>query len=184
MKYYNRRMFGLVLLFNTLLAGCTGLPDGIQPVSDFKLDRYLGTWYEIARLNHRFEAGLHQVTATYEVNEDGSVSVFNKGYSDKDQQLKEAMGKAKFVGQTDTGHLKVSFFGPFYGSYVIYELDPEYQFAFVTSYNKESLWFLSRTPTVDAALFEKFTSQATQLGFDLDELIKVRQIEPSNLTGS
>lgn len=102
-----------------LLAGCTGLPEGIEPVTGFDKDRYLGTWYEIARLDHSFEEGLSKVTAEYTLNDDGSIKVINRGYNAEESEWQEAEGRAKFVGDSDVGHLKVSFFGPFYGSYVV-----------------------------------------------------------------
>ncbi|MEW8026267.1 MAG: lipocalin family protein, partial [Candidatus Thiodiazotropha sp.] len=106
-----------------VLTGCTQLPRGIQPISGFEIDRYLGTWYEIARLDHRFEKGLNNVTANYALRKDGGIDVINRGYSTKNKQWKEAQGKAFFVDEVSKGHLKVSFFGPFYSSYVIFELD-------------------------------------------------------------
>lgn len=93
------------------LSGCLGMPKGVEPVSGFELNRYLGKWYEVARLNHSFEEGLSQVSAEYSVNEDGSVKVINRGYSKEDQEWNEAEGKAKFIDAEDQGYLKVSFLG-------------------------------------------------------------------------
>jgi apolipoprotein D and lipocalin family protein len=115
-----------------LLVGCIGIPDGVTPVENFQLERYLGKWYEIARLDHSFERGLSHVTAEYSMNPDGSVRVINRGYSVKDNKWKQAEGKARFVKKSDQGFLKVSFFGPFYGSYVILELEPR-PFLFVVA---------------------------------------------------
>jgi apolipoprotein D and lipocalin family protein len=152
------------------------LPDGVDPVEGFDLDRYLGKWYEIARLNHSFERGLTRVTAEYSLAEDGGVEVLNRGYSAADQQWKEAKGKAYFVGDSDKAHLKVSFFGPFYGSYVVFGLDrDEYQYAFVAGYDKSYLWLLSRSPEVSEALIERFVESARALGFATDNLIYVDQ---------
>ena len=168
--------FGIVLLA-LFLASCTGVPEGITPVTGFELPRYLGTWHEIARLDHSFERGMSRVTAYYDMNEDGSVKVTNRGYLDDKQEWKEAIGKAKFVGDENIGHLKVSFFGPFYGGYVIYELDHEnYSYAFVTSYNRDYLWLLARDPLVSDELKDQFAQQAKQLGFDTDALIWVEQV--------
>ena len=158
------------------LVACTGLPQGVQPVDGFDLDRYLGKWYEIARLDHGFERGLTRVTAEYSLAEDGGVEVLNRGYSAADQQWKEAKGKAYFVGDSDKGHLKVSFFGPFYGSYVIFGLDQVgYQYAFVAGYDKSYLWLLSRTPEVNEELIERFVDRSKALGFAADNLIYVEQ---------
>jgi apolipoprotein D and lipocalin family protein len=158
-----------------ILTACTGLPKGVQPIDDFELDRYLGTWYEIARLDHRFERGLSRVTANYSLRDDGGVTVLNRGFAEASGEFKEASGKARFVSSATTGHLKVSFFGPFYGSYVIFYLDPDYRYAFVSGYNKRNLWLLSRTPVVDDAVVTQFRSESERLGFDVSELIMVDQ---------
>jgi apolipoprotein D and lipocalin family protein len=158
------------------LVGCTGLPQGVKPVEGFELSRYLGKWYEIARLDHGFERGLTRVTAKYSLREDGGVEVLNRGYSPADEQWKEATGKAYFVGDSDEGYLKVSFFGPFYGSYVVFGLDKDrYQYAFVAGYDKSYLWLLSRTPEVNEALIERFVERAKALGFATENLIYVEQ---------
>lgn len=159
-----------------LLSACTGLPKGVEPVADFDGERYLGQWYEIARLNHRFERGLSNVTATYSKRDDGGLVVKNRGYSIKKGEWKDAEGKAYFVDDENVGHLKVSFFGPFYASYAIFELDKEdYQYAYVSGNSTSNLWYLSRTPAVSDAALERFKSRATELGFDLSELIIVDQ---------
>jgi len=158
------------------LTGCTGLPKGIEPVTGFEPERYLGTWYEIARLDHRFERGLSNVTAEYSLNDDGSIAVINRGYNESDEEWQEVEGRAKFVGDRNVGHLKVSFFGPFYASYVIFELDTEdYSEAYVTGADRGTLWYLSRTPTVSEEAMAKFRAQAEAQGFDLDELTVVEQ---------
>lgn len=124
------RYFGfLIPLF---LSGCLGMPESVRPVSGFDVNRYLGKWYEIARLDHSFERGLVRVTADYSLRSDGGISVLNRGYLLADKEWKEAKGKAYLVESEDQGYLKVSFFGPFYGSYVVFELDKEgYKYAFV-----------------------------------------------------
>lgn len=103
----------LPILAALLLMGCVGVPKGVQPVENFSVNRYLGQWYEIARLDHSFEKGLSRVTANYSLREDGGVKVLNRGCSEKNHEWKEAEGKAFFVGKPDVGYLKVSFFGPF-----------------------------------------------------------------------
>ncbi len=155
-------------------SGCTGLPEDVQPVHGFDADKYLGKWYEIARLDHSFERGLDNVTAEYARRDDGGIKVLNRGYSAKNAEWKEAEGKAFFVGSDDRGHLKVSFFGPFYGSYVVFELDkPDYQYAFVAGPNKSYLWLLSRTRQVSDELLARFVKRSAELGFDTDDLIFV-----------
>jgi len=154
-----------------MLGGCLGIPEGVQPVHGFSVAGYLGTWYEIARLDHRFERGLSRVSAQYSMREDGAVRVVNRGYLAEKGIWKSVEGRARFVSSRETGYLKVSFFGPFYSSYVIFELDPMYQYAFVSGYNKDYLWLLARTPAVDQAVKEKFVARARELGFATENLI-------------
>ena len=165
----------LLLSALILLSGCTGLPEGIEPVTGFDKDRYLGTWYEIARLDHSFEEGLSKVTAEYTLNDDGSIKVINRGYNAEESEWQEAEGRAKFVGDSDVGHLKVSFFGPFYGSYVVFGLDEDYSTAYLTGYNRDYLWLMSRTPEVSDEVLEAFKARAEAEGFELGELIVVEQ---------
>lgn len=165
-----------LLCVSALLGGCLGMPDGVKPVSGFQLDRYLGKWYEIARLDHSFERGLEQVTAEYSLRENGSVKVVNRGYNTNKGEWDEAEGKAVFVGDDNTGYLKVSFFGPFYGSYVVFELDHQgYQYAFISGPDTSYLWLLARAPTVSDDVLDLFRTRAEALGFDLSELVLVNQ---------
>jgi len=158
-----------------LLGGCLGMPESIQPVQGFDLKRYMGKWYEIARLDHPFERGLDQVTAQYKLLSDGTVSVANRGYSSRDNEWQEATGKAKFVDSENEGYLQVSFFGPFYGSYVIFELDQtDYQYAFISGPDTDYLWLLSRTPEISEDIINKFVTVAEAKGFDTSELIFVK----------
>lgn len=159
-----------------VFSGCVSRPAGIEPVQGFELDRYLGKWYEIARLDHWFERGLARVTAEYSMREDGGVRVINRGYAEPDAAWDEAEGRAYFVAGPDQGFLKVSFFGPFFGAYVIFELDREhYQYAFVAGPDRDYLWLLARTPGVSADLRERFVRRSAALGFDTDALIFVAQ---------
>ncbi len=161
------------LLLGLMLSGCQSMPEGVEPVDNFDLDRYLGKWYEIARLDHRFERGLSEVTAEYSLRPDGQVKVLNSGYSASAGERKQAEGRAKFAGERDQGYLKVSFFGPFFGSYVVFELDPDYRYAFIAGNTTDYLWLLAREPVVDAAVRERFIQRAGELGFNVDELIWV-----------
>ncbi len=158
-----------------MLSSCVGMPDNIQPVKNFDASRYLGTWYEIARLNHSFEKDLQQVTAQYSLRKDGGISVLNKGFNSKEKEWKIAEGKAFFVQDITTGYLKVSFFGPFYSSYIIFELDENYQYAFVTGFDHKNLWLLSRTPQVSEELMQHFLEVAKSKGFSTRKLIYVDQ---------
>lgn len=172
----------LLTLCSFVLAGCHSIPAGVEPVADFNINRYLGKWYEIARLDHSFERGLEGVTAEYTLLEDGRVKVLNRGYSVEKQQWKEAVGKAYLAEDDTTGFLKVSFFGPFYSSYVIFGLDrEEYRYAYVSGPDTSYLWLLSRSPTVDNHVIQNFTSTARKLGFNTDELLYVKQNVPAPL---
>ena len=166
-----RRVLALAAFL--LLAGCTSAPEGVYPVDNFDLDRYLGKWYEIARLDHSFERGLSQVTAQYSLREDGGVAVLNTGYDANKGEWKSAKGKAFFVADPETGHLKVSFFGPFYGAYVIVELDPEYRYALVSGPNRGFLWILARAPELSQSELDRLIARATELDFPTDDLIFV-----------
>ena len=151
------------------------MPEGVTPVSNFELNRYLGRWYEVARLDHSFERNLEAVSAEYALRDDGGIKVINSGRIIDSGQIQQAEGRAYFVEDPSIGHLKVSFFGPFFGSYVIFELDQEdYQYAFVAGNTTDYLWLLSRSPKVSEELLGKFKSRAVELGFDLQELIMVK----------
>lgn len=154
-----------------LLSGCTGVPEGVEPVTGFDKSRYLGRWHEVARLDHSFERGLIDITAEYSLRDDGSIRVLNSGTDEINGERQVAEGRAKFVGPDDIAHLKVSFFGPFYGSYVVFELDPDYQYAFVAGFSTDYLWLLAREAEVDETVRERFVARARELGFPVDELI-------------
>ncbi len=162
----------ILTLLILLVSGCVGIPENVKPVENFELDRYLGRWYEIARLDHSFERGLSRVTAVYSMRDDGGVKVINRGYSETKNRWEEAEGKAYFVRGPDIGYLKVSFFGPFYGAYVIFELDHQnYQYSLVSGPDKSYLWILARSPNISEDIRERLIAKATALGFDTDNLI-------------
>jgi apolipoprotein D and lipocalin family protein len=164
----------IILLMICLLTGCVGIPENVKPVDNFKLEKYLGKWFEIARLDHSFEKSLSRVTAEYGLRSDGGVKVINRGYSAKDNKWKEAAGKAYFVKGPDQGFLKVSFFGPFYGSYVIFALDYEnYQYALVSGPDKSYLWLLARSPKMNEDIKNDLIAKAKMAGFDTGKLIFV-----------
>ena len=166
------------MIFSMLLCcvGCTQIPDKVKPVNNFDLDRYLGKWYEIARLDHSFERGLTKVTAEYSLNDNGSVSVINRGYSTQDKQWKSAKGIAYFIDSPTDGLLKVSFFRPFYGTYAIFELDhANYQYAVISGPSHSYLWILSRTPSLSYTIKKQLIQKAADAGFNTQELIFVAQ---------
>ena len=159
------------LLILTAMSACTGMPDGVEPVTGFDKSRYLGTWHEIARLDHSFERDLVDVKAEYSLRDDGAVRVINSGTDSETGERKVAEGHAKFVGDDGTAHLKVSFFGPFYGSYIVFELDPDYRYAFVAGYNTNYLWLLARETNISEDIRKRFTDRAGDLGFAVDDLV-------------
>jgi apolipoprotein D and lipocalin family protein len=164
----------ILMAFALLLTGCVGLPENVKPVDHFNSSKYFGKWYEIARLDHSFERGLSKVSATYSMRDDGGIRVINRGYDAQKQQWKEAEGKAYFVNGADQGYLKVSFFGPFYGSYIVFELDQEnYQHSLVSGPDKSYLWILSRTPQMNQETQNHLVEKAAALGFDTGKLIFV-----------
>ena len=162
-----------IVLF-LFLTGCVGIPENLKPVDDFRLEKYLGRWYEIARLDHSFERGLSRVTAEYSLRDGGGVRVLNRGYSAKEKTWKEVEGKAYFVQRPGQGYLKVSFLGPFYGSYIVFELDhQDYQYSLVSGPDKSYFWILARAPEIRADLRDGLIAKAAALGFDTSKLIFV-----------
>lgn len=145
-------------------------------IKDLDRERYLGTWYEIARFPHSFEKGLVGVTATYSMRSDGKIKVENAGFMNSlDGERKVALGKAKIAGKPTDGHLKVSFFLFFYADYFIMDLDPEYRWALIGSKSDKYLWILSRTPQLDDQTYNMILNKARGLGYDLKLLYKVPQ---------
>lgn len=147
-----------------LLSGCTSVPDKVEPVTPFELDKYLGEWHEVARLDHPFERGLTQVSAHYSMREDGGVKVVNRGFDAEKQAWKEAIGKAYFVGSEEVGRLKVSFFGPFYGGYNIAKLDDDYTMALVIGPNLSYAWLLARDSQPSQVQCEAYLAEADRIG--------------------
>jgi apolipoprotein D and lipocalin family protein len=175
------KIFSLMIF--VLLAACnTEMPQAAKEnvVQSVDANQYLGTWYEIARLDHSFERGLEQVTANYSLDKDGSIKVVNRGFNPETKEWKEAIGKALFVDAanadgTRTGRLKVSFFGPFYGAYNIIELDkPYYNYAMVSG-GQDYLGILSRTPQLTYPIKQELIARAKHLGYATEKLIYVKQ---------
>ena len=164
----------LSIVLVLFLMGCVGIPENVKPVDNFKLEKYLGRWYEIARLDHSFERGLTRITADYSLRDDGGVRVLNRGYSAEENSWKDAEGKAYFVKGSDQGYPKVSFFGPFYGSYIVFGLDHEnYQYSLVCGPDKSYLWILARGPKIKEGIKDILIEKAATLGFDTSKLIFV-----------
>lgn len=163
-----------------LLTACSVAPPaGVTPVTGFEVRRYMGDWYEIARLDHSFERDMEDVSARYTLNDDGSVSVLNRGYDTRRGKWRSAEGRARFIGDSSTGSLKVSFFGPFYGGYHIIALDREqYRWALVAGPNRDYLWILARERTLPEPVRQQLVQQAQAAGFPVQQLIWVRQERP------
>jgi apolipoprotein D and lipocalin family protein len=142
----------------------------LEVVSHVELEKYLGKWYEVAHLPFRFEDGCTDITATYGLNKDGTVSVLNECL--KDGTLKQSKGKAKIVDKTTKAKLKVTFFWPFYGDYWIINLGKDYDYSVVGTPNRKYLWILNRTQHMDDALYSQLIEFVKSKGFDVDKLIK------------
>jgi apolipoprotein D and lipocalin family protein len=175
------KLISSALLLTTVLLGCTGVPKGLKPVSEFDGQRYMGKWYEIARLDHSFERNLSNVSATYAIDSAGVISVINRGYNEKTGEWKQIEGRARFIGDNTVGSLKVSFFGPFYGGYHVIALDKEnYSYAMVAGPNLSYLWILSRSTSLDESILSNLTGKAAEWGFETSEPIAIRHDRDEN----
>ncbi|WP_271462985.1 MULTISPECIES: lipocalin family protein [unclassified Acidovorax] len=154
-------------------------PPGVRPVKGFNVDRYAGHWYEVARIDQRFERGLIRTSAHYSRRGDGSIRVVNRGYDPEQRRWHEVEGRARFLGDTDTGALKVSFFGPFYAGYFVEALDEDYRWAMVVGPRLDAFWILSRTPMLPGAVRERLLARARSLGVDVRRILWVAQADAS-----
>lgn len=170
MKITTFIMLGVIGFF---WAGCASIPKGAKAVTPFDKERYLGKWYEIARLDMRFERNLNNTTANYSVNSDGSIKVVNRGYNYKTNEWKQAEGKAKFAGDENTARLKVSFFGPFYSGYNVIALDKDYKYALVAGESLKYLWILARDTKIPDSVRQQYLKIAQDIGYNTSELIWV-----------
>jgi len=164
-----------VIFVALIVNSCVDVPEGIKPVKRFKINRYLGTWYEIARLDNVDEQGLKSVSAEYRRNQEGDVVFKNRGYLTKWTEWREKEGRLSLAGDPNLGHLKVSYFWPFYKTYVIFELDPDYEYAYVCGKDRSLLWLLSRSKFVKDDIIDDFIEKSQKLGFDTSKLILVDQ---------
>ncbi len=166
---------GLMLLVLLGLSACsTTPPEGVSPVTPFDLTRYEGKWYELARLDHSFERGVSDVSASYRAQPDGSVEVIKRGYDTQRSAWRQAVGRALFTGAPNTASLKVSFFGPFYGGYHVVALDQKnYGWAMVVGPDRDYLWILARDKQLPGEVRSELLRQAKELGFAVDNLIWV-----------
>ncbi len=161
---------GLFLLAAGLSGGCrSAASTAASPaVTPFELDRYLGRWYEIARLPHYFERDMTAVTADYSLRPDGKIRVVNSGVRDGNPHSATAV--AVPGGDPETGMLRVSFFRPFYADYRIIHLEPDYSAAIVTSGTTDYLWILARSPQISASQLNDYLNRIRNWGFDVEKL--------------
>ncbi|WP_460687698.1 lipocalin family protein [Niabella aquatica] len=152
------------------------IPTGIKAINHFKKERFAGKWYEIARLDYRFEKNMSHVTAAYTPNEDGTIKVTNTGYNYKTYKQEQSIGKAKFAGNEEVAMLKVSFFGPFYAGYNVIAIDDNYQYALICGRSRDYLWLLSREKTMPETVKNEYLAIAEKAGFDISELVWTRQL--------
>jgi apolipoprotein D and lipocalin family protein len=169
----------LSLLLTLAIVSVLGLAQTkpLQTVPKVDLDRYLGTWYEIATIPQRFQKGCTGVTATYSLRPDGKIDVFNQCHKDSlNGKHKQVHGRAWVVDKETNAKLKVQFFWPFSGAYWIIELDSNYQYAVVGHPNRNYLWILCRTPQMDEGLYGNLLKRLQEVhGYDLSMLKKTPQ---------
>lgn len=158
------------------LSSCSaGIPKGATAVQNFKAEKFLGKWYEIARFDSRFEKDLSQVTAEYSKKDANSIQVKNKGYKYTKNKWSEVTGEAKFVNEPTEGRLKVSFFKPFWGGYNVIDIDEDYQYALIAGNDLSSMWILSRQKTIPESYKQRFLEKAKALGYKTENLVWVKQ---------
>ena len=166
-------VLALILLL-IIAASCSpSIPEGAKAVSPFDSEKYLGKWYEIARIDFKHEKNLNNTTAEYSMKEDGTIKVDNRGFNTRNQEWEQAIGKAKFVKDKNVAMLKVSFFGPFYSGYNVIAIDDDYQYALVAGKNFDYLWILSRTTEIPEDVKNDYLGIASSVGYDTNRLLWV-----------
>lgn len=156
------------------LFSCSTIPKGVVVVKPFDKNKYLGEWYEIARIDFKYERNLNNTTAEYSLNANGTIKVDNKGYNTKKGKWEQAIGKAKFVGDDNIAMLKVSFFGPFYSGYNVIAIDPEYRYALVAGKSFKYLWILSRETSITDEIKNKYLQTASEFGYNTSDLLWIK----------
>ncbi len=165
-----------------VLNACATLPEGAVAVRPFDKSRYLGKWYEIARLDFKYERNLNNTTAEYSLKDDGTIKVDNKGYNTVKEKWEQAIGKAKFVEDEQTAMLKVSFFGPFYSGYNVIAIDERYTYALVAGESLKYLWILSREPEIPEDVKQEYLKIAEKIGYQTQDLLWITHDKTSELT--
>ncbi len=173
MKSRQSASYILTFIISIGLYSCSTIPKGAVAVETFDKESYLGIWYEIARLDFKYEKDLNNTTAEYSLNKNGTIKVDNKGYNTKEENWTQSVGKAKFVKSDTIGMLKVSFFGPFYGGYNVIAIDPDYKYALIAGSSLKYLWILSRDTSIPDAVKNKYLKIAKDIGYNTADLIWV-----------
>ncbi len=169
-------VIGIIILFNS----CASIPQKAKPVENFEVNRYLGTWYEVARFDFRFEKDLDNTSANYTLDKKGNVIVMNSGYNFVKKKWSKADGLAKFRGDKNIAALKVSFFGPFYSGYNVIALDENYQYALIAGKSLDYLWILSRTKELPDEIKTEYLKIAEDIGYDTSRLIWIKHDKDDN----
>ena len=169
-------VIGIIILFNS----CASIPQKAKPVENFEVNRYLGTWYEVARFDFRFEKDLDNTSANYTLDKKGNVIVLNSGYNFVKKKWSKADGLAKFRGDKNIAALKVSFFGPFYSGYNVIALDENYQYALIAGKSLDYLWILSRTIELPDEIKTEYLKIAEDIGYDTSRLIWIKHDKDDN----
>jgi apolipoprotein D and lipocalin family protein len=177
-------MRSLILGVSLVLASCggpttterLGLP-ALQTVERVEVDRYLGDWFEVASFPQDVQAGCSGTNTNYALRDDGEIDITNRCIKDGEEDV--ATGIARIVDTDTNAKLEISFFRPFYGDYWVIELGDElpdeYSYAVVGHPSRDYLWILSRTPTLDNALYDNVVSRLQTVGYEIDRLAKTPQ---------
>lgn len=168
------RLLTIPAIVFTLFSCTSSIPEGVVAVQPFYKEKYLGKWFEICRLDYKYERHLSNVTATYSLNDNGSIKVENRGYNEMEKEWKQTVGKAKFVKDENIGMLKVSFFGPIYSGYNIIAVDKYYKYALVAGESLRYLWILSRDTTMPENVKNEYLQLANKIGYDTSKLVWVK----------
>lgn len=164
-----------LLLINIIimigLYSCSTIPGGVVAVKPFDKEKYLGKWYEIARIDFKYEKDLNNTTAEYSLNDNGTIKVDNKGYNTKTGEWQQAIGKAKFVEDDTVAMLKVSFFGPFYSGYNVIAIDADYKYALIAGASYKYLWILSRETSIPEEVKNNYLKIAKDSGYNISDLL-------------
>lgn len=162
-------------LGSLFLAGCANIPEGVAPVTGFEVERYMGTWYEIERIDNPYEGSLSNVSAEYRLMPNGKIEVLHRGFNVRQKAWRVAKGSAWFQGSKNIGSLKLSFGNPVDSAYHVLLIDPQYRYALVSGSDFDDLWILSREPQLDKSIVDNLAAKAKEWGFSTNKLVFVEQ---------